>query len=65
MFALRCDRCGEFYIPSVGNDRNRMEFYYHSYRSNTSDKGCPYDLCPECSKELADWICEAYIEEQS
>ena len=47
--AFRCDRCGGFY--SV-HDRKYFVEDYH---------GMNYDLCPNCSRELQEWM-EKYKE---
>ncbi len=45
MDAKKCDRCGEFYVPT--NEVRVFELYKSSLRSNIV-----LDLCPKCHKDL-------------
>lgn len=45
MNAKKCDRCGEFYIPT--NEVRVFELYKSSLRTNTV-----LDLCPKCHEDL-------------
>lgn len=45
MNAKKCDRCGEFYVPT--NEVRVFELYKSSLRSNVV-----LDLCPKCHEDL-------------
>lgn len=49
MKVLKCDRCGKFYTEKGGKIK--------------IDKRPPKDLCPECKKELQEWIGDKEDEE--
>lgn len=67
MTAKKCDRCGKFYEEyNVANDEKNVNTI-RTYNCEI-DKGVyshgPYDLCPECSKQLVDWLFKFSREEK-
>ncbi len=59
MMAKKCDRCGKLYEEyNVANDERNINSIktYNCEINNGHFKHGPYDLCPECSNELVDWL---------
>ena len=56
--ALKCDRCGKFYEGREGMlvDTELKRKYWRDRKT--------YDLCPECTKELEDFLKEAQNNER-
>ena len=55
--ALKCDRCGSFYIPDDSHQkRNRVIFDNFDYDNACSTDGRWLDLCPRCSDRLESWL---------
>ena len=48
--ASKCDRCGLLYEQLKAVPNLRLIHYYHPFGDER------YDLCPECQKELEEWI---------
>lgn len=60
MIAHKCDRCGKLY-ESYNMDENYLEINAIYTLNRDRHKGRrhehgPFDLCPDCSKELVDWL---------
>lgn len=60
MIAHKCDRCGKLY-ESYNMDENYLEINAMYTLNRDMHKGGrhehgPFDLCPDCSKELVDWL---------
>ena len=57
--ARKCDRCGSFYIPASRRSRedgfNAINLANRTLNDSTYSKGT-YDLCPNCSNSLLDWL---------
>lgn len=57
--ARRCDRCGSFYIPksrrSGGGEFNTITLIDRTL-SNKYYENRTYDLCPNCSESLINWL---------
>lgn len=58
MKALKCDRCGKFFMreelnDAFGNDENA---YYVVNSLYGSAGNSMYDLCIDCYRELKDWM---------
>ena len=55
--ALKCDRCGSFYIPDDSHrNRNRVNFHSFDYDNMSYTNGRWLDLCPRCSDRLESWL---------
>ena len=52
--ALKCDRCGDFYIPDDSH-RNRLNFSNYDY-DGIYDNSTWLDLCPRCADRLESWL---------
>lgn len=52
--ALKCDRCGDFYIPDDSH-RNRLNFSNYDY-DGVYDNVSWLDLCPRCADRLESWL---------
>lgn len=70
MKAIKCDRCGEFYIPDMEENttfRNikglkSSELTFGGISFERMDNNVPvyantFDICPECRKSLIEWWC--------
>jgi hypothetical protein len=59
MFARKCDRCGEFYMPYggvPGLDGSRTSgFEFIGTDKMARYRGVEVDLCPACAEELVKW----------
>lgn len=57
--ARKCDRCGNFYIPkshrSGGGEFNAITLIDRTL-SNKYYENRTYDLCPNCSESLINWL---------
>ena len=53
--ALKCDRCGDFYIPDDSH-RNRLSFFNYDYDDGIYDNCSWLDLCPGCADLLESWL---------
>lgn len=53
--ALKCDRCGDFYIPDDSH-RNRINFSNYDYDDGIYDNISWLDLCPRCADRLESWL---------
>lgn len=57
--ARKCDRCGSFYIPESRRSRedgfNAINLANRTLDNATYSKRT-YDLCPNCSNSLLDWL---------
>lgn len=55
--ALKCDRCGVFYIPDDSHrNRNRLNFSNYDYDDGIYDNVSWLDLCPRCADRLERWL---------
>lgn len=55
--ALKCDRCGSFYIPDESHQkRNRVSFYNFDYDNVSYSDRVQLDLCPKCADRLESWL---------
>lgn len=55
--ALKCDRCGNFYIPDDSHqNRNRLKFFNCDYDTGTCSNSKYFDLCPRCADLLESWL---------
>lgn len=57
--ALKCDRCGDFYIPDNSQQnwkRNRLKFFIHDYDAQSVANIKYFDLCPRCADRLESWL---------
>ena len=52
--AMKCDRCGDFYIPDDSH-RNRLNFSNYDY-DGIYDNVSWLDLCPRCADRLESWL---------
>ena len=55
MRALGCDRCGELYRKPLKWPAYQVHWQNLEYKKDKT-KGHWFDLCPECQRELEDWI---------
>lgn len=57
--ARKCDRCGSFYIPESrradGEYFNALTLMYRKLNDSCYANGT-YDLCPNCSDSLINWL---------
>ena len=53
--ALKCDRCGDFYIPDDSH-QNRLSFFNYDYDDGIYDNCSWLDLCPRCANQLESWL---------
>lgn len=60
MIAHKCDRCGKLYETYHTKENqfeiNSIETMNRDFTHNRRFTHGPYDLCPDCSKELVDWL---------
>lgn len=59
--ALKCDRCGDFYIPDDSYQnrnwkRNRLNFFNYNYDGQSVGNSKYFDLCPRCADQLQSWL---------
>ena len=55
--ALKCDRCGSFYIPDDSHQkRNRVSFFKFNYDNVSYSDRVQLDLCPRCADRLESWL---------
>lgn len=57
--ALKCDRCGNFYIPDNSQqnwNRNRLKFFIYDYDGQSVANSKYFDLCPRCADLLESWL---------
>lgn len=55
--ALKCDRCGDFYIPyNSDTNPNQVVFYSFDYDSQTFANSKYFDLCPRCADRFESWL---------
>lgn len=63
MKALKCDRCGKFYIPRTKKDSAVLEGV-NIERIGITDgydvgyNGRTFDICPRCAKSFVQWFKE-------
>lgn len=51
----RCDRCGEVYDPTTGDDENAV-ITFRARKAGLYRVGHDIDVCPDCFKKFSDWI---------
>lgn len=59
--ARKCDRCGDYYTPRMGETVNAIRLMDLKYANGVIDRQRKqFDLCPRCVRELELWL---YIKE--
>lgn len=53
--AIKCDRCGVFYVPYTTKLENYYDVNCIIFRVSGCEGGVPFDLCPDCMKEVIEW----------
>ncbi len=54
MIALECDRCGALYRKQ--SKYPEFQVHWQDVEHPGRKNGKWYDLCPECQKDLVDWV---------
>ena len=61
MIAKECDRCGQLYRKP----KKWPDFQVHwQHHEGGQKKGKWFDLCPDCQRELEDWLALASFPEE-
>ena len=53
MYAKKCDRCGDFYVPGFHTGPNP---YYVVIKRLKNGRNFEQDFCPDCESFLTAWI---------
>lgn len=55
----KCDRCGVSYHPFIEDNKhfNTVGLTNFDLEDNQMQSEQYFDLCPQCSEQLVDWLC--------